>query len=146
MEARDLRTALNNLAEQSLKTSRRLDDTYYSILEKVSSLRQTIGNLQELSGLTKELHDTFQSDTRELTEDAQSQFEGFNDFETQQEQVLVLEDRIRAGKEKADALTARLAEARHKVEARAKLEADWEAKTSRTYLHIILPMGMCLLT
>ncbi|KAF2791550.1 hypothetical protein K505DRAFT_280472 [Melanomma pulvis-pyrius CBS 109.77] len=127
----DLRTALNNLAEQSLKTSRRLDDTYYAILEKVSSLRQTIGNLQELSGLTKELHDTFQSDTRELTEDAQSQFEGFNNFETQQDQVLVLEDRIRAGKEKADALTARLAEARRKVEARAKLEADWEAKTSR---------------
>jgi hypothetical protein len=124
---------LHKLSEQSLKTSRRLDDTYYSILEKVSSLRQTIGNLQELSGLTKELHETFQSDTKELAEDAHGQFEGFGEFEPQQEQVTALEERIRVGKEKAEALTTRLEEVKNKVDARVKLEAEWEATTSRKF-------------
>jgi predicted nuclease with TOPRIM domain len=99
----------------------------------VSSLRQTIGNLQELSGLTKELHETFQSDIKELAEDVHGQFEGFAEFETQQEQVTALEERIRVGKEKADALTARLEDARKKVDDRARLEAEWEATTSRTF-------------
>ncbi|KAF2705218.1 hypothetical protein K504DRAFT_471730 [Pleomassaria siparia CBS 279.74] len=127
----ELRAAMQKLSEQSFKTSRDLDDTYYSILEKVSSLRQTIASLQELCGLTKELHDTFESDTQELVEETRGQFEGFNDFETQQEQVTALEDRIKAGKQKADKLTAKLENTRRRVEARAKLEAEWEATTSR---------------
>ncbi|KAF2118318.1 hypothetical protein BDV96DRAFT_488467 [Lophiotrema nucula] len=127
----ELRASLQGLSEQSLKTSRRLDDTYYSILEKVAVLRQTIGSLQELSALTQELHEQFQSDTTALTEDIQGQFEGFNKFETHQEQVEALEQRITAGRDKANALTTRLAEARSKVDARAQLEAENEARTSR---------------
>lgn len=131
---RDLRAALQSLSDQSLKTSRRLDDTYYSLLEKLSPLRQTIGTLQELSGLTKELHANFETDAHELIDDVQGQFDNADNFDTQQEQVAVLEDRIRLGKEKADALTARLAEAKERVDARAKSEAQWEASTNRTYL------------
>ncbi|RYO15495.1 hypothetical protein AA0121_g6844 [Alternaria tenuissima] len=127
---RDLRAVLQSLSDQSLKTSRRLDDTYYSILEKVSVLRQTIGTLQELSGLTKELHDNFESDTTELVEDVTGQVEAFDGFKAQQEQVSGLEERIRAGKEKADALTARLERAKERVDARAKSEAQWQAKNT----------------
>ena len=132
MAHRDLRAALQSLSDQSLKTSRRLDDTYYSILEKVSVLRQTIGTLQELSGLTKELHDNFETDTTELVEDVTGQVEAFDGFQTQQKQVSNLESRIKAGKEKADALTARLAKAKERVDAKAKSEAQWQAKNTRT--------------
>ncbi|KAF2730164.1 hypothetical protein EJ04DRAFT_515424 [Polyplosphaeria fusca] len=133
MKARenDLRSSLQKLSEHSLKTSRRLDDTYYSILEKVSVLRQMIGNLQELSSLTKELHANFQTDTRDLAEDVQGTFEGFRGFEKQQEQVDTLERRIKAGREKADALSKRLNEARTRVEERAKVEAEREARTTQ---------------
>ncbi|KNG51216.1 hypothetical protein DDE82_007997 [Stemphylium lycopersici] len=127
---RDLRAALQTLSDQSLKTSRRLDDTYYSILEKVSVLRQTIGTLQELSGLTRELHENFESDTTELVEDVTGQVEAFDGFKTQQEQVCGLEERIKAGKERADALTARLDRAKERVDARAKSEAQWQAKNA----------------
>ncbi|KAI4613256.1 hypothetical protein J4E83_007668 [Alternaria metachromatica] len=130
MARRDLRAVLQTLSDQSLKTSRRLDDTYYSILEKVSVLRQTIGTLQELSGLTKELHENFESDTTELLEDVTGQVEAFDGFKTQQEQVSGLEERIKAGKEKADALTARLERAKERVDARAKSEAQWQAKNT----------------
>ncbi|KAJ4322030.1 hypothetical protein N0V94_002609 [Neodidymelliopsis sp. IMI 364377] len=127
----DLRAALQSLSDQSLKTSRRLDDTYYSILEKVSTLRQTIGTLQELSGLTKELHGNFETDAKELIEDVQGNFENSDNFDTQQKQIAALEERVRVGKEKADALTARLAEAKERVDARAEAEARWEASTNR---------------
>ncbi|KAF1840047.1 uncharacterized protein K460DRAFT_323918 [Cucurbitaria berberidis CBS 394.84] len=128
---RDLRSALQSLSDQSLKTSRRLDDTYYSILEKLSVLRQTIGSLQELSGLTKELHDNFETDTKELIEHVEGQFEGFGDFKAQQEQVNGLEERIKSGREKAELLTTRLTKAKEHVDSKAKSEAQWEAKNTR---------------
>jgi hypothetical protein len=129
---RDLRNALKSLSDQSLKTSRRLDDTYYSILEKVSVLRQTIGSLQELSGLTKELRENFESDTKELIDDVQGQFDSFENFDSQQQQIVVLEERIRAGKEKADMLVGRLAKAKERVDARAQSESEWQSKNTST--------------
>ncbi|EOA86351.1 uncharacterized protein SETTUDRAFT_47405 [Exserohilum turcica Et28A] len=127
---RDIRTALQSLSDQSLKTSRRLDDTYYSILERISVLRQTIGTLHELSSLTRELHENFEADTAELVDDVSGQVEAFDNFKTQQQQVSSLEERIKAGKEKADALTARLEQAKEHVDARAKSEAEWQARNT----------------
>jgi chromosome segregation ATPase len=129
---RDLRIALKTLSDQSLKTSRRLDDTYYSILEKLSVLRQTIGSLQELSGLTKELHDNFESDTKELLDDVQGQYDGFDNFDGQQQQIVGLEERMQVGKKKVDSLTERLAKAKERVDARAQSESEWTAKNTRT--------------
>jgi DNA repair ATPase RecN len=131
MEYSELRSSLQKLSDQSLRTSRQLDDTYYSILEKVSVLRQTIGSLQELSGRTKELHHQFEADTNELVDEVQGQLEGFSNFNAQEEQVGVLEERIKAGKDRAEYLTKRLDDARKRVEVRAKVEAEWEARTTR---------------
>ncbi|EAT88044.2 hypothetical protein SNOG_04284 [Parastagonospora nodorum SN15] len=135
---RDLRTALKTLSDQSLKTSRRLDDTYYSILEKVSVLRQTIGSLQELSGLTKELHDNFESDTKELIDDVRGQYDGFDSFDNQQQQLVDLEERIHVGKQKADSLTHRLAKTKERVDARAQSEQEWAARKHPRILWAIL--------
>ena len=128
---RGLRSTLQDLSDQSLKTSRRLDDTYYSLLEKISGLRQTLGNLQDLAALTKELHDNFDADTKEITEEIRSQYEGFGDFKRQREQVTELEARIRAGREKADSLNARLMDAKKRVEDCARSEAELEVRNTR---------------
>ncbi|OCK81029.1 hypothetical protein K432DRAFT_416311 [Lepidopterella palustris CBS 459.81] len=127
----ELRSSLQAISEHSLKTTRRLDDTYYSILEKVSMLRATIGNLQELSNLTIELHDRFENDADELEGDIQGQIDAFNEFEVQQKQVDKLEMRIKGGNEKASALNERLEKARKRVEVREKIEAEWDSKMSR---------------
>lgn len=95
-------------------------------------LRQTIGSLQELTGLTKELHENFQGDTRELTEDVHSQLEVFNNFEGAEEIVKGLEERIKSGREKANVLTNRLEEARKKVQERSQVEKKWEERTNST--------------
>jgi hypothetical protein len=132
MEYSELRSELQTLSDRSLRTSRKLDDTYYSLLEKVSIFRQTIGNLQELSDLTKELHENFQSDTVETVEEIQGPFDNFNNFDTQEQQIAELEERIQVGREKAERLTARLRKAQEHVEARSKTEAEGEAKTTST--------------
>ena len=131
MARRDLRTSLQTLSDASLQTSRRLDDTYYSLLERLAQCRQTINGLQELSNLTQELHHNFQNDTQELVEDIEGQFEGFGGFEAQQEQVGALEERLQKGREKADRLGERLDEARRRVEARGKLERELESRNTR---------------
>ncbi|CAI6283835.1 unnamed protein product [Periconia digitata] len=127
----ELRCSLQNLSDQSLKTSRLLDDTYYSLLEKMSTLHQTLGNLQDLASLTKELHENFDADTKEITDDIRGQYEGFKDFQDQDEQIAALEARLHAGRDKANDLNARLAEARSCVEARAKSEAELELRNTR---------------
>jgi hypothetical protein len=94
--------------------------------------------LQELSGLTKELHENFESDTTELVDDVQGQFDGFDNFDAQQQQILGLEDRIQVGKQKADSLTDRLAKAKERVDARAQAELEWETKNTRMLLPKLL--------
>jgi DNA repair exonuclease SbcCD ATPase subunit len=131
-----LRSSLQNLSDQSLKTSRHLDDTYYSLLERVATCRQTIGSLQELSNLTNELHHSFETDTAELVEDIGGQVDGLDNFETQQDQVSALERRIKAGKEKAEALNGRLADARNRVDQRMKLETELEVRNTRMELPV----------
>ncbi|PVI08053.1 hypothetical protein DM02DRAFT_648118 [Periconia macrospinosa] len=127
----ELRCSLQNLSDKSLKTSRLLDNTYYSLLEKASVLHQTLGNFQELANLTKELYENFEADTKEITDDIRGQFEGFRNFQEQGEQIAALEARLHAGREKANDLNARLAEARSCVEARAKSEAELELRNTR---------------
>jgi len=79
-----------------------------------------------------------------LAEDIQSQLEGFDSFSAQQEQITALEARIKSGREKADALKVRLGEARRRVDARAKLETELEAKNIRPWSPLVL--RSCLLT
>lgn len=90
-----------------------------------------------MSGLTKELHNNFEADSQDLLDDVKGQLENSDNFEGQQKQIASLEERVKAGKDKADALTARLAEAKGRVEKRAKSEAEWEASTNRMSQHIL---------
>ena len=137
----ELRSSLQALHDRSHKASRRLDDTYYTILEKVRGLRQHIENLRELSGLTKELHDTFSANTNDLAEEIGGQIDAFDNFTYQEEQLEKLENRIIVGREKARALNIRLCRARKVVEARSKVEAEWEGKTKS--MPFSMSFGVC---
>jgi DNA repair exonuclease SbcCD ATPase subunit len=130
MRNRELRASLQTLSEYSLTSTRRTDDTYYSILEKLAVLRSTIGELQELSSFTRELHEDFQNDADELEEEVNGQLDAFHNFEPQEQQVAVLEERVNAGREKARGLNRRLDDARKRVEVRERVEKEWEAKIS----------------
>lgn len=114
-----------------MSTTRRLDDTYYSILEKVSHLHSTIDGLQELLTLTKKLGDEFASDGDELVDEVNNSLDSIGDFESQARLLEDFEARITAGKEKAARLNERLETARKRVEGREKLEEEWRASVNR---------------
>ncbi|KAF2426460.1 hypothetical protein EJ08DRAFT_371999 [Tothia fuscella] len=127
----ELRSTLQTLSENSLKTTRELDDVYYSILEKVSVLAHTISTLQELSSLTRQLHEGFQGDARELESDIKSQIDGFEGFEKQKDTIEGYEKRMQDSKAKINDLTERLERARSRVQRLEKREGEWQATVSR---------------
>lgn len=128
---RQLRTALRVLDEQSMATTRRLDDTYYSILEKVASLHGTIGGLQELSTLTKRLRAGFAADAAELVDEVDGSLDGIGDFAAQARLLEEFEARIAAGKERAARLNERLDAARKRVDERERMEEEWRTSVNR---------------
>ncbi|KAF2100135.1 hypothetical protein NA57DRAFT_37635, partial [Rhizodiscina lignyota] len=128
-----LLNTLHTLSDHSLSTTRRLDDIYYSILEKVTTLRSTISSLQELSTLTRELHKDFVDESNELQEDIEGQIEAFGNFEQQKEKVDDLEQRIQKGRERAEKMSERLSKCRDRVALVERLDAEEAEKTSRFY-------------
>lgn len=123
----ELQRTLLGLSEESMKTTRRLDDLYYNLLEKLSGLRSTISNLQELASLTAGLHKQFSEDTTELTQDLGRQIEGFGGFKTQQSDLEDIETRVRMSRQKADGLSERLEKARRRVNRLEEREKEWQA-------------------
>ena len=122
-----------------MTTTRRLDDTYYAILEKVSNLRSMIEDLHNLSQFTKNLHHDFSTDSSGLQTDIQGQIDRFGGFKEQQNRIGDFEDRLKASKEKAENLQKRLETAKATMEAREKSEEESQAKASREYRQSLWP-------
>lgn len=122
-----------------MTTTRRLDDTYYSILEKVSGLHNTIDGLQELSMLTKKLGDEFTSDADELVDEVNNSLDSIGDFESQARLLEEFEARIVTGKEKAARLNERLEAARKRVDERERLEEEWRTSVNRKFTEVFSP-------
>ncbi|KAF2756656.1 hypothetical protein EJ05DRAFT_512285 [Pseudovirgaria hyperparasitica] len=118
----EIRVTLHTLSEKSLEITRRLDDTYYSILERLTTLGSTISGLQELSSLTQELKSNFQKDTQAFKTEIQGQIDSFEDFGGLQERVEGIVSRIQSVKDRCSSLSDRLEQASKRVEAREMLE------------------------
>ena len=120
-----------------MKTTRRLDDLYYSLLEKLSGLRATISNLQELASLTARLHEQFREDTDDLTTDLRRQIEGFGGFKAQTVKIEAIDGRVRESRERADKLSERMERARKRVSALEVREKEWQDLISCEYIYIM---------
>jgi chromosome segregation ATPase len=131
---RELRESLQALSEQSMKTTRQLDDVYYSILEKVSVLQSTISNLQDLSSMTRDLHKEFQSETGAFESEMKEQMVAFGGFDNPKQRIGDFETRVKTSKAKADELSARLESARARVLALESEEKEYQDMVSRMLL------------
>lgn len=129
--SRELRTALANLNSVSNNTTRRLDDTYYSILEQISSLQSTVSSLQEVARLTNQLHEEFEDEAIDLEAEVKGQTQDLNSFEKQQQRVEELEARVRRGREKVGEFAKRLKAVKGKVEGWEEREGEWQSMMSR---------------
>jgi chromosome segregation ATPase len=121
-----------------MKTTRELDESYYSCLEKLSILQSTISTLQELSSLTRQLHEGFQDEAGNLKSEIETHIEGFGGFHDQNERIDGLEMRVRSSKQKADELSGRLEDARARVQTLEVREVEWQTAVSRMLLESII--------
>lgn len=119
---------LNTLSNN---TTRKLDNTYYSVLEKLSMLQNTIQNLKELALMTKKIDEDFKTESGEIVKDAQTQLDGFGEFEEQQKKIESLDERIQQGRLKIKVLAERVDIVRERVEDWERGELEWQERTRR---------------
>lgn len=98
--ATELRNALMGLNTLSNNTTRKLDNAYYSVLEKLGVLQSTISSLKELATMTRQLNDEFKIESEELVRDVTSQLESFEQFTSQETRIVELAARVKAGRER----------------------------------------------
>ncbi|OAT02873.1 uncharacterized protein BDCG_17812 [Blastomyces dermatitidis ER-3] len=125
------RTTLSDLSTLSTNITRRLDTTYYALLEKISNLHSAIYSFHTLSTAASSLHSDFTRETDNLSRDTTAQIDEFHTaFTAQIQRIEVLEGRMRAGAEKAAALNRRMEIVRGKIEAWDRREGEWQRRVT----------------
>ncbi|KAJ0416195.1 hypothetical protein BJY00DRAFT_304297 [Aspergillus carlsbadensis] len=126
-----LRSALSVIGTLATDITRRLDYTYYGLLEKVAALNLTIVSFQELSDSTSKLFDGFQRETTGLQQDIRKQVADLNEFRPQMQKIEALEERMKASKTRAKTLGNRLEAMRTEIEKWDKKEMEWQMRTNQ---------------
>jgi hypothetical protein len=140
---RELSNALISLNTLSNNTTRRLDNTYYSVLENLSMLQNTISSLKELAGIARELNGEFKSESEEIVGDIRIQLDGFEGFEKQEKKIAGLQARIVQGRDRIKVLGGRVDVVRDRVEGWEKAEFEWQEKTRKRLRVLWTVMSIC---
>ncbi|KAF4636908.1 hypothetical protein G7Y89_g1193 [Cudoniella acicularis] len=141
--ALELRNATLDLNTLSNNTTRRLDMTYYSVLEKLSALQNTITSMKELARLTRSLNNEFKTESEELSNEIAGQLDGFKGFNTQETRISDLQERVKMGREKINTLAGRVNVIRDRVEGWEKADAEWRDKTRKRLRTLWVIMSIC---
>jgi predicted RND superfamily exporter protein len=131
---------LNTLSNN---TTRRLDNTYYAVLQKLSMLQSTIMSMKELASMTKQLNEEFKTESEEVVHDVEVQLDGFEGFEEQQKRIEELQERVMTGRERVKTLGSRVDVVREKVEGWEKAEGEWQEKTRKRLRILWILMAIC---
>lgn len=126
-----LKQSVAELENFSVATTKRLDDTYYSVLEKLGTLQSTVAALKELAGLSNQMNHTFTTEAEELAADVGSQLDAFGQFDEQQKRVEKLQGRIHVGREKIKVLSKRVDVVRERIENWERADREWQEKTRK---------------
>ncbi|CZR65756.1 uncharacterized protein PAC_15656 [Phialocephala subalpina] len=129
--ATELRNALIGLNTLSNNTTRRLDNAYYSVLEKLGVLHSTISGLKELANMTRELNAEFKIESEDLVRDVSAQIESFDQFSSQESRIAELAARVKAGRERIKTLGERVDVVKERVEGWEKAEGEWKERTRK---------------
>lgn len=142
------RKSLHELSTFSTTTSRHLDETYYSVLEKLTTLQNTIVALKDLAHDSTAAKDAFVAEAHGVLAEAQSQLDAFDDFGEHQSRVQALQARVLSGRERIAALSARVDVVRQRVERWERADREWQETTRRRLKimwGVLLGVGVLLL-
>ncbi|ROW10993.1 hypothetical protein VMCG_01582 [Cytospora schulzeri] len=143
-----LQKSFVDLTAFSTSTTSRLDETYYHVLEKLTSLRKTIVALKELASASASTSDGFVKESQSALSEAQAQLDAFGQFDEQEKRVHALQDRVQGGRERIEALSTRVDVVRHKVERWERADREWQERTRRrlkTIWGVVLGLALVLL-
>ncbi|GES66859.1 hypothetical protein ATEIFO6365_0016014700 [Aspergillus terreus] len=126
-----LRSALSFIGTLATDITRRLDYTYYNLLEKIAALNTTVSSFQELSDSTTTLLADFERETRSLEQDVRKQIGELREFQPQIQRIENLEQRMRAGRTRASALSDRLEAMRAEIDRWEKREVEFQTRVNR---------------
>ncbi|KAM0280741.1 hypothetical protein ACHAQH_003911 [Verticillium albo-atrum] len=126
-----LKKSLADLSGFSNTTTRRLDETYYAVLEKTSALQGTVTAMRELAILSREIRGVFETESQEMVRDVQGQVDSLGEFEEQEKRIGDLQGRIEAGRKKIQALSGRVDVVKERVEGWERADREWQEKTRK---------------
>jgi hypothetical protein len=129
--ASGLKRSIVELNAFSNTTTRRLDDSYYSVLEKVGMLQNTVLALKELAGMSAETDEQFRRESEDLVNDITGQLGAFGEFEEQAGRIEGLTSRIHGGRDKVRMLGERVEAVREKIERWERADREWQERTRR---------------
>jgi hypothetical protein len=130
---RELLVALKKVEHLGMQSTRQLDDTYYSILEKAESMRNTLAEMQRLADESRSSKEKFDQDARELTKRTEKTMYGFGEFKAQEEAIDGYVSRLAESKMKTEKLNERLEASRKRVEAYEKRYRETRAKARQRW-------------
>lgn len=126
-----LKKSLLDLAAFSTATNRRLDETYYIVLQKLTALQNTILALQDLARASTSTNAGFIAESRAVVAEAQAQLDAFGDFTAPQARVEALQARVQGGRRRIAALSGRVDVVRRRVERWERADREWQERTRR---------------
>ncbi|RAK74933.1 uncharacterized protein BO72DRAFT_383524 [Aspergillus fijiensis CBS 313.89] len=126
-----LRSALSLIGILATDITRRLDYTYYNLLENVAALNATVSSFQELLSSTSSLFVDFQRETSSLDQEIRKQVGELQEFQPQIRKIEALEDRMKIGRTKAQKLNDRLENMRNEIDRWEKKEMEWQDRVNR---------------
>ncbi|KAK7952096.1 uncharacterized protein PG986_007824 [Apiospora aurea] len=126
-----LKKSLTDLNTFSNDTMRRLDDTYYAVLEKLSTLQSTLVAMKELACMSQEMNEVFKKDSLELVTEVETQLDSFGQFDEQEERIEALKGRILTGRQKVQSLSERMDRVHRRVENWERADKDWQERTRK---------------
>lgn len=115
----------------STTMTKRLDDTYYAVLEKMSTLQNTVIALKDLAENSHDICESFDKDSRDLESDIICQLSAAGHFEEQQRRISSLQKRIHRGRDKIQTLSSRVDVVQKRVERWEQADRRWQEKTRK---------------
>lgn len=111
--------------------TRRLDYTYYNLLEKITALNSTIGLFQELSDSASKLLNDFERETAGLDQEIRKQINDLKGFQPQIQKADALDERMKKGRQRVEELGKRLEAVRQQIDRWEERETEWQTRISR---------------
>ncbi|RDA94444.1 hypothetical protein CP533_2277 [Ophiocordyceps camponoti-saundersi (nom. inval.)] len=126
-----LKRSLADLKAFSTSMTKQLDDTYYAVLEKTSTLQSTVASLRDLAETLRGTCDGFDDDSRALESDTLRQVIALGNFEAQEAKISGLQSRILQGRTRIQKVTDRVDVVRRRIEGWERADEAWREKTRK---------------